>query len=93
MHFFCARVTLANSERLALPSDSISRWPSGKVSTSESKGFQVRNPIPLKIHRLLGLLQVKSCVDGQTFSLCCGAKVWRGSGSSLGSLEPSLVSF
>ncbi|GBM18459.1 hypothetical protein AVEN_66819-1 [Araneus ventricosus] len=35
------------------------RWPSGKVSTSGPEG---RNPIPLKIRRVWGLLHVKSYV-------------------------------
>ncbi|GBO35833.1 hypothetical protein AVEN_147952-1 [Araneus ventricosus] len=64
-------------EIFSLPSDSIPRWP-GKVSTSEPEGFQDQNPIPLKIRRLLGLFHVRSYVDGQTFSRCCGAEVWRG---------------
>ncbi|GBL78800.1 hypothetical protein AVEN_65334-1 [Araneus ventricosus] len=36
--------------------------PNGKLSTSELKGFQIRNPIPFKIRRVLGLLHVKSYV-------------------------------
>ncbi|GBO09197.1 hypothetical protein AVEN_202051-1, partial [Araneus ventricosus] len=36
------------------------RWLSGKVSALEAGGFQVRNPIPLKIRRVWGLLHVKS---------------------------------
>ncbi|GBM61719.1 hypothetical protein AVEN_120568-1 [Araneus ventricosus] len=35
------------------------RWPSGKVGTG---GSQVRNPIPLKIRRVWGLLHAKSYV-------------------------------
>ncbi|GBL83992.1 hypothetical protein AVEN_23495-1 [Araneus ventricosus] len=38
------------------------RWPSGKVSALGTAGFQVRNPIPLKIRRVWGLLHVKSYV-------------------------------
>ncbi|GBN61375.1 hypothetical protein AVEN_37294-1 [Araneus ventricosus] len=53
------------------------RWPSGKVSVLGSEGFQVRNPIPLKLRRLLGLLHAKSYVGGQTSSRWCGAEVWR----------------
>ncbi|GBO27163.1 hypothetical protein AVEN_16625-1 [Araneus ventricosus] len=47
------------------------RWPSGKVSTS---GPEVRNPIPLKIRRVWGLLHAKSYVVARW----CGAEVWRG---------------
>ncbi|GBM20786.1 hypothetical protein AVEN_108239-1 [Araneus ventricosus] len=36
-----------------------SRWPSGNVWTG---GSQVRNPIPLKIRRVWGLLHAKSYV-------------------------------
>ncbi|GBM68897.1 hypothetical protein AVEN_117468-1 [Araneus ventricosus] len=40
--------------------------------------FQVRNPIPLKVRRALGLLNVKSYLRrGQTSSRWCGAVVWR----------------
>ncbi|GBM80282.1 hypothetical protein AVEN_114741-1 [Araneus ventricosus] len=35
-------------------------WPSGKVPVSEPGKSQVRNPIPLKIRRVSGLLQAKS---------------------------------
>ncbi|GBM56773.1 hypothetical protein AVEN_127117-1 [Araneus ventricosus] len=38
------------------------RWSSGKVSAG---GFQARNPIPLKIRRVLGLLHVKSYVGAK----------------------------
>ncbi|GBM77268.1 hypothetical protein AVEN_265574-1, partial [Araneus ventricosus] len=38
------------------------RWPSGKVSTS---GPEVRNPIPLKIRRVWGLLHAKSYVGSK----------------------------
>ncbi|GBN03008.1 Techylectin-5A [Araneus ventricosus] len=38
--------------------------------------FQVRNPIPLKIRRVLGLLHAKSYVGGQTSSRWCGAIIW-----------------
>ncbi|GBM56715.1 hypothetical protein AVEN_224761-1 [Araneus ventricosus] len=31
------------------------RWPGGKVSTYGAGGFQARNPIPLKIRRVLGM--------------------------------------
>ncbi|GBO28066.1 hypothetical protein AVEN_37790-1, partial [Araneus ventricosus] len=54
------------------------RWPSGKISDSEPAGFQARNPNPLKIPRVLGLLHVKSYVGGQTSSRWCGAETWRG---------------
>ncbi|GBL90991.1 hypothetical protein AVEN_184387-1 [Araneus ventricosus] len=37
------------------------RWPSGKVSALGPR-FQVRNPIPLKIRRVWGLLHAKSYV-------------------------------
>ncbi|GBL91110.1 hypothetical protein AVEN_184475-1 [Araneus ventricosus] len=37
-------------------------WPSGKASALRQKGFQVRNPIPLKIRRVLGELHLKSYV-------------------------------
>ncbi|GBL83396.1 hypothetical protein AVEN_110700-1 [Araneus ventricosus] len=53
------------------------RWPSVKVSASGTGGFQVRNPIPLKIRRVWGLLYVKSYVGEQTSSRWCGAEVWR----------------
>ncbi|GBL65985.1 hypothetical protein AVEN_172410-1 [Araneus ventricosus] len=39
---------------------SLPRWPSGKVSGPGKS--QVRNPIPLKIRRLWGMLHVKSYV-------------------------------
>ncbi|GBL94640.1 hypothetical protein AVEN_83961-1 [Araneus ventricosus] len=59
-------------------------WPSSKVWASKPEGFQARNPIPLKIvywdeclkRRLLGLLDVKSYVGGQTSFHWCGAEVW-----------------
>ncbi|GBM63398.1 hypothetical protein AVEN_82253-1 [Araneus ventricosus] len=35
------------------------RWPSGKVSSSGPEGFRARNPIPLKIYRVLDLLHAK----------------------------------
>ncbi|GBL90557.1 hypothetical protein AVEN_179468-1 [Araneus ventricosus] len=38
------------------------RWPSCKVSALGPEGFQVRNPILLKIRHVLGLLHVKSYV-------------------------------
>ncbi|GBM69585.1 hypothetical protein AVEN_261650-1 [Araneus ventricosus] len=44
-----------------------SRCPSGKVSASED--FRARNPIPLKIRRVLDLLTAKSYVGDQIFSL------------------------
>ncbi|GBM55174.1 hypothetical protein AVEN_182130-1 [Araneus ventricosus] len=46
------------------------------------EGFHARNPIPLKIRRLLGLLHLESYVGGQTSSWWRGAKVWRGNVSS-----------
>ncbi|GBL87179.1 hypothetical protein AVEN_270469-1 [Araneus ventricosus] len=39
------------------------RCPSGEVFTSGPEGFQARNPIPLKIRRVWGLLHVKSHVE------------------------------
>ncbi|GBN14704.1 hypothetical protein AVEN_157083-1 [Araneus ventricosus] len=47
------------------------RCPSG----SGAAGFLVRNPIPLKIRRVLGLLNVKSYVGGQTPSRWYGARL------------------
>ncbi|GBM53120.1 hypothetical protein AVEN_130773-1 [Araneus ventricosus] len=38
------------------------RCPSGKVSALGPEGFHVRNPVPLKIRRVWGLLHVKSYV-------------------------------
>ncbi|GBN39459.1 hypothetical protein AVEN_189150-1 [Araneus ventricosus] len=49
--------------------------PSGKVSASELKP---RNLIPLKIRRVLGLLQAKSYLGDQTSSGRCGDEAWRG---------------
>ncbi|GBM07825.1 hypothetical protein AVEN_33105-1 [Araneus ventricosus] len=63
------------SNLLDLTFDTRLWWSSGKVSDA---GFQVRNPIPRKSRRVLGLLHVKSNVGEQTFSGLCGAKVWRG---------------
>ncbi|GBN40174.1 hypothetical protein AVEN_159704-1 [Araneus ventricosus] len=41
----------------------VPRWPSGSVSAClGAGGFQVRNPIPLKIRRVWGLLYAKSYV-------------------------------
>ncbi|GBN41817.1 hypothetical protein AVEN_217051-1, partial [Araneus ventricosus] len=37
--------------------------------------FLVRNPIPLKIRRVLGLLDAKSYVGGQTSSRWYGARI------------------
>ncbi|GBN69000.1 hypothetical protein AVEN_44080-1 [Araneus ventricosus] len=54
------------------------RRPSGKVSALGARGFQVRNPIPLKIRRVLVPLHAKSYVGGQTPSRWCGAEGWRG---------------
>ncbi|GBM82312.1 hypothetical protein AVEN_193557-1 [Araneus ventricosus] len=47
-------------------------WPSGEVLGPG--GFLVRNHIPLKIHRVLGLLQAKSHVEGGNVlqSVWCG---------------------
>ncbi|GBM11597.1 hypothetical protein AVEN_180147-1 [Araneus ventricosus] len=51
--------------------------PSCKVPASEPEGFQVRNPIPLKIRRVLGLLHAESYEEGRTFYWWYGAEVWR----------------
>ncbi|GBO41812.1 hypothetical protein AVEN_41427-1, partial [Araneus ventricosus] len=66
-------------EAMSLPTAWRPRWPSGQVSAG---GFQVRNPIPLKIRCVLDLLHVKSYVGCQTSSRWCGAEVWRGGANS-----------
>ncbi|GBM15914.1 hypothetical protein AVEN_131123-1 [Araneus ventricosus] len=55
---------------------------SGLVVRSQfgAGAFLVRNPIPLKTCRVLGLLHVKSYVGDQTSSRWCDAEVWTGGG-------------
>ncbi|GBM36367.1 hypothetical protein AVEN_176062-1 [Araneus ventricosus] len=48
------------------------------VRVIKAERFHVRNPIPLKIRRVLGLLHVKSYVGGKTSFRWCGAEVWKG---------------
>ncbi|GBM11345.1 hypothetical protein AVEN_13575-1 [Araneus ventricosus] len=38
------------------------RWPSGKIWALGVEGFQVRNPIPLKIRRVCDLFNFKSYI-------------------------------
>ncbi|GBL81362.1 hypothetical protein AVEN_165496-1, partial [Araneus ventricosus] len=58
---------------------------SGLVVGSRPRDRRVafRNPIPLKIRRVWGLLHAKSYGSVQTSSRWCGAEVWRG-GCQLG---------
>ncbi|GBN75957.1 hypothetical protein AVEN_199327-1 [Araneus ventricosus] len=46
--------------RLDLKEELGLRWPSWTASTFGVGGFQARNSIPLKIHRICGLLHAKS---------------------------------
>ncbi|GBN72142.1 hypothetical protein AVEN_33227-1 [Araneus ventricosus] len=59
------------------------RWPSGKVSDSESEGGTTGSkPDSTEDPRVLGLFHVKSYIEGQTSSRWCGAEVWRGATTS-----------
>ncbi|GBO19615.1 hypothetical protein AVEN_227260-1 [Araneus ventricosus] len=57
-------------------------WLSGKVSALGPEGFQVGNPIPLKIRLGRGLLHIKSYIVAQTSSCWCSVEVWREGTSS-----------
>ncbi|GBL83416.1 hypothetical protein AVEN_110715-1 [Araneus ventricosus] len=78
--FYFSLWTVLTRNRRAFRAEPLSRprWPNGKVSASESEGLQVRNPIPLKIRSVLGLLHDKSYVGGQTSYRWCGAEIWKG---------------
>ncbi|GBL96486.1 hypothetical protein AVEN_229934-1 [Araneus ventricosus] len=47
------------------------------MSATELEGARFETPIPLKIRRVLGLLQAKSYVGGQTPSHRRGLEAWR----------------
>ncbi|GBO31822.1 hypothetical protein AVEN_246307-1 [Araneus ventricosus] len=73
---FCSCGLLPNYRSLMRPF-SAKRYPTPGLGFW-ARGYQVRDPIPLKIRRVWGLLHLKSYVGGQTFSRWCGAEVCTG---------------
>ncbi|GBM65430.1 hypothetical protein AVEN_214048-1 [Araneus ventricosus] len=68
------------SRRISKPALCSIRGGEGRdgLVAPEPESFQVRNPIPQKVCRVLDLLHIKSYVGSQKSTRWCGAEAWRG---------------